>query len=319
MTLARLFQQYAASDVWAATALHTDLEAVLGRLHQDGQAAWPQLRLTPEQLVTFLARQLPPESATPEAVGALRVRDLYFLCAFVLRQRAADIVMQTEYLPKVRQALLQHGTPEALIADIQQDLCKRLIEQQDPKVGRRGYSGRGELAGWLCTVALREVGQRHKRRQREVGLDQSAAERLLDQHKDPEMDLLTGTLKQAFHEAFREALAALTSRERNLLRYHFLAGLSIDQIGDIYHVHRATAARWLTRTQEVLGTQTRERFLLRTQLSADSLPFIMDQIKSQLSVNLGNLLKSKAEHDPAEREAAAKRRPARDQEPPGSA
>ena len=41
-----------------------------------------------------------------------------------------------------------------------------------------------------------------------------------------------------------EAFAALESRERNLLRYALGDGLSVDAIGTLYRVHRATAARW---------------------------------------------------------------------------
>jgi len=101
----------------------------------------------------------------------------------------------------------------------------------------------------------------------------------------------------ASEAAFREAVTLLSSRERNLLRYHFLAELSIDQIGTIYQVHRATAARWLARAQERLIRKTRELFLLRTQSNADSLPQIMELIQSQLSVNLGNILKRSTEND----------------------
>jgi RNA polymerase sigma-70 factor (ECF subfamily) len=297
MTLARLFEQHAAPVVWAAFAAHPALEQALERLYREGQAAWPQLQLTPDQLTVFLARQLPPEAAEPEALAALRARELYLLCAFGLRYRAAHAVIEADYMPLVRQALLRLGAAEALIADIQQELCSRLIEKQDPTIVRRGYAGRGDLGGWLCTAAVREAGLRHKRGQREVALGQGSGDTLPDQGKDPEATVLSGGLKEAFQASFREAVASLTSRERNLLRYHFLAALTVDKIGDIYGVHRATAARWVARAQERLVTQTRDLFVRRTHISTESLPRIMEQIQSQISINLGNLLKNSAEHD----------------------
>ena len=80
------------------------------------------------------------------------------------------------------------------------------------------------------------------------------------------------------------------SFERNLLRYHFLMRLSIDQIGDIYHVHRSTAARWVARAEEQLIRQTRERFTARVGVTEQSLPNVLEQFLSQVSINLGSLL-----------------------------
>jgi RNA polymerase sigma-70 factor (ECF subfamily) len=307
MMLVELFRQHAAPALWAAFAAHTSFEETLWRLHREGQAAWPQFQLTPAQLTAFLARQLPAEAAEPQALATLRVRELYLLCAFGLHDRQAQAVIEAEYMPRVRQVLLQQGTPEAVIADIQQELCSRLIERQDPTVERRGYAGRGDLGSWLSTTAVREAGLRRKRGQREVAFDPASQSALPDQRNNPETTALTGNLKDALKAAFREALASLSSRERNLLRYHFLAALSAEQIGDIYRVHRATAARWVARAQEQLTQRTRDCFVRRTQVSEESLPHVMAELHSQLSMNLESLLKGTAEHDPSAQELHRRR------------
>lgn len=297
MTLARLFELHAAPAVAATFAAHSDPDAALLQLHRSGCDAWPQLAVTPEQLTIFLARQLPPEAARPEALSGLRAGELYLLCAFNLRQPAAQGIVQTVYMTVVRRALLERGVAEWLIADIQQELCSRLIEKQDPAVLRRGYAGTGDLGSWLCTVAVREAALRRKRGQRELSLGADVESVLADPSRGPESASLSGDLKQAFHAAFRDALAALSSRERNLLRYHFLQQLSIDQIGTIYHVHRATAARWVTRACDHLIAQTRQCFLQRTDVRAQSLPNVMELVRSQLSINLGSLLRDAVEGD----------------------
>lgn len=297
MTLARLFEMHAAPLSAAAFAAHRALHSELVRLHQEGQAAWPQLAVTPDQLTMFLARQLPPEAAEPQALASLRAGELYLLCAFHLRHAEAQAILQTHYLAEVRRTLLQRGVEEALIFDIQQELCRRLIEQQDPSIARRGYSGRGDLLSWLRTVALREASLRRKRGQRETVLTVADDRGPRDPHKSPEAVALAGDLRQTFKSAFREALAALSSRERNLLRYHYLLRHSIDQIGEIYRVHRATAARWLARSEEHLIRETRERFIVRAGVAEQSLPGVMEELRSQLSINLGNLLHDAVEHD----------------------
>lgn len=295
MRLALMFQQHVCSADWFAFSAHPNLDEALQRLYAEGQAAWPQIQLAPEQVVVFLARQLPPEVAEPAVMATLRARELFLLCAFALGHRTAQTIITQEYLPAVRLALQKLGTSDAMIADIQQDLCGRLIERQDPQVVRRGYAGRGELAGWLRTAAVREALLRHKRGRKECALDAAAEARLPDQHQSPHGALFTGHLKEAFQTALRQAVAALSSRERNLLRYHFVLRLNIDQIGSIYQIHRTTAGRWVARAQDRLIAETRQRFSVLAEVSEESMPNMMQQLQSHLSLNLGSVLKTIAE------------------------
>src|SRR5205823_12308411 len=76
---------------------------------------------------------------------------------------------------------------------------------------------------------------------------------------DPVLAQLKQRYRDEFGEAFRQAAAALTPRERTLLRYRFLDGLSIDEIGVLHRVHRATVARWIAAIREALFEATRER------------------------------------------------------------
>jgi len=302
MTLAQLFHQHAAPSVSAAFPSHETLEVELWRLVHAGQAGWPELAVTPEAFVLFLAKQLPPESMGAPEFLSLRAADLYLLCAAGQGHRAALAELETKYMPAVRLALLKLDTPEPLIQDITQALYSRLLERQNapqdvPEV-RRGYAGRGALLGWLCTCAVHEASRRRKRDKREVALEQASDAILLDPGQSPELMLLKGQLKEAFDAAFREASATLTSRERNLLRFHYLSGLTIDQIGTIYRVHRVTAFRWVAQARERLATQTRKRFLLSVPTRLESIPQLMELIRSQLGINLANLLKQAVEDDP---------------------
>ena len=92
--------------------------------------------------------------------------------------------------------------------------------------------------------------------------------------------------KRELQQAFREALASLTSKERNLLRYHYLENLSIDKIGLMYGVHRATAARWINAARENLCKQTRAIACNRISLSEEGFDRILGHIASQIQMNL---------------------------------
>lgn len=300
MTLAELFHRSVVPPVPHVPtdrALGASVSAALALIAQQGQSSWPQLQIPVEQFIIFLAQVLPPEARTPERLAALHARDLYLVCGFTLGHPAAQVILETEYMPRVHRALLQDGTPEAMIADIQQGLCRRLVEQRDPGVARQGYSGRGELAGWLCTCAVHESRRQQQRARRELPLEQ--APQALGPHggQNPESELLTKQLKAACQDAFREAVATLTPRERNLLRYHSIASLSLEQIAVVYKVHRATAARWLAQAHERLREATRARFLQRVQVSPESLPDVMALIQSQISLQMAGVLAHAAERE----------------------
>lgn len=62
---------------------------------------------------------------------------------------------------------------------------------------------------------------------------------------DPELSHLKATFAAEFKFALTLAIDELSVRDRNLLRQSVLDGLTIDQLGKLYRVHRATAARWV--------------------------------------------------------------------------
>ncbi len=70
-----------------------------------------------------------------------------------------------------------------------------------------------------------------------------------------------------FRAALAEAITKLSSEDRNVLRLSLIHGLSIDEVGRIYQIHRSTAARRLARLKDAIAQDT--RMYLRAQLGAD--------------------------------------------------
>jgi RNA polymerase sigma-70 factor (ECF subfamily) len=147
------------------------------------------------------------------------------------------------------------------------------------------YAGRGPLRGWLRVTATREVLRLLKRGGREVELE----DRMLEAPTlgdDPALAALKERYRDALANAFREALAALGARERTLLRYQLVDGLSIDDIGAIYQVHRATAARWLVKVRDELIDRTYRTLADRLGLDAADVPSVVRLVQSQLEVSV---------------------------------
>lgn len=290
-----VFQQHACRDRQDAIAGMEQLEAELGRLVQAGQGAWPGVQVSPQDFVAFLARHLPAEAVQPAALQALCAHELYLVCAYGLDSPEAAQILESQYMSKVGKQLLRIGTAPPLVEDILQDLRIRLADMQRPEVTRRGYSGRSALLAWLNLSAMRESRHLQKRGLREQALEEAATDLLSSAAKDPELMQLIELYKRSFFQAFRDAIATLTSRQRNLLRYHYLDRLSIDAIGLLYHVHRTTAARWVARAQEQLAERSRELFLARIPMENDSLTRVLKLLESQIHLNLGQVLPDGAE------------------------
>ena len=189
-------------------------------------------------------------------------------------------------MSRVHAALRRIGTSPPAIADLQQGLRERLAEMTMPDPRRKSYGGLGDLAAWLCIAAVREAGRGRTRAKREEHLDDADAAMIGSPDDDPEMAHLRETHKAEFRKAFQEALESLSSRERNLLRYHFIDGLTIDRLGQLYGVHRATAARWVNQAREALCLKTRDLLADRVSLSREGFYKLLGLIDSEVSVHM---------------------------------
>jgi len=296
MRLSETFLQHVVPASRGHFAACTALDEGLERLLREGTARWPGIRVPPDRYLEFLGRHLPKEAATPAELGALRAADLYLVCAYGLRVPEANEVLETLYMPRVRHLLSRLRVPEPSILDIEQDLRERLVEMATPSVSRRGYSGSGDLVRWMNLCAVREARARLRRARQELAYEDAPVEDL-PAGGDPEMELLARLYQEPFQRAFVGALAALSSRERDLLHYRFVSRASIDQIASAYCVHRATAARWVLRAQGRLVEEIRTRFQSQAPMDDDSLYQVVAALQSHLmlSVDLAALLRPAGE------------------------
>jgi RNA polymerase sigma-70 factor, ECF subfamily len=92
--------------------------------------------------------------------------------------------------------------------------------------------------------------------------------------------------------ALRDALASVSPRARTLLRLHYLDGLTVDDLGRMYGVHRATAARWVAAARETVFDETRQRIEAGLGLGEESAADVVRLVQSQLAVSFHRLLAS---------------------------
>jgi RNA polymerase sigma-70 factor, ECF subfamily len=258
-----------------------DLEDVLQGLVARASATWPDVRVDPVLFAEFLGQRVPP-SELPQT----RAEDLWIACASALADPAALAAVEARYLPDVDAALRKMGLSQDRISEVKQGLRRLLFVgdgESPPRIGE--YRGSGDLRAWMRVTAMRAALKLIRKDGRVTGSDDALLEARAPDD-DPELAYMKAAYRAAFKAAFQEALESLQGRERTLLKQQIVDGLGIDELGALYEVHRATAARWVAAAREKLLLRTRRTFMMRARISSDECESIMRMVRSQLDVSL---------------------------------
>jgi len=270
-----------------------DLAARLARAWEVARAAWPEVPLEGARFIAHVARHLPATHPLA-ALEPLHLGDLYLACACAHAVPAALAAFEAHFLREVDVAVARMKLPAATVDEVRQQLRqKMLVSTPDAPARLAAYPGTGPLAGWVRAAALWLALDLQRRGSGEAHADDASLPFLVEPGDDPELAYLKSTYRAEFNEAFAQALTALEPRQRNVLRLKYLDGLSIDQLGALYGVHRATAARWALSAQQALLEQTRLRLTQRLRLTHSQVDSVLRLISSQLDVNLSRLLRSR--------------------------
>lgn len=258
--------------------------AVLGELWSAAQHRWPGVSVDSTSWVAALAERLPSGEPAVPAVRTLESADLYLVLGCVQGQRKALDGFRT-VLASLRPALIRAGASDTTVDDLLAQLQARLLvapQGTAPKVLQ--FGARARLASWLRVAAIRDFGAQAKAARHD---DDAELEALLISVGDPELEELRMRFRGEFRAAFGEALRSLSDKDRVILRHHLLDRLSIDRIGQLYDVHRSTAARWLASIREQIHARTQEEFRVRLGLGPADFESLMAMVLSQLSYSIG--------------------------------
>ncbi len=160
-----------------------------------------------------------------------------------------------------------------LLAEVRQILWQRLFvgtPAQAPRI--LSYAGRGPLAAWIAVAAQRIALDLRRDAARLAGGDPEV-EAVLPAREHPEIDYLRTRYKGEFEAAVRAALAALSDRERLLLRLTAVSGLSFEQVAAIYGVNQSTVSRWIARARNLVLEATEREICGKLGRAAVRVPF----------------------------------------------
>jgi RNA polymerase sigma-70 factor, ECF subfamily len=260
-------------------------DAALRRAYALGQQTWPRVALGFDAFKQHLSHVL---GEAPDWDWSRYAPDLYLCCACALGDRDATVVLETQALPKVLKSISRVESDRQFVEDALQSLRDKLLVGPHAKIA--AYSGRGSLIAWLnvaaAHVALDAVRERTAHRLRQVDLP----ERLAQTDVNPLNEIIKSRYAGDFQNALRVAVRELSSRDRNLLRLRLVGHCSIDQLGRMYQVNRATAARWLEGVRKRVFESVRRQLQLAHGLTDHEFDSIARGVQSQLDISLSATL-----------------------------
>lgn len=255
------------------------------QLHHRAREAWSGIDVPLARFALFLDERA--DSALTDA----RAVELYLVCACADGDARAVHRFEAAYFGEVRAAMARVTNELAITDEALQRLRERLFVcaagAADRPRGIASYAGRGDLRGWLRVAATRAALELLRARRPAEPAD--ALDQITDDAADPELALMRRQYGSAASAAVAAAFAELEPRERNLLRQYFVDGLTIDALGKLYAIHRATAARWVERARAALEKRTRAQLRERLGAGHSTIDSIVRMVQSDLHTTLSGL------------------------------
>ncbi len=254
---------------------------LLRRAMAEACTTWPGIVTAEEAFASYVNERL---------IGSgdldLHGREVYLTFACFSGDPAAIRVLDGEYLARTEGAVARVDGTRAFIDEVKQTLRIRLLVGPPPRIAQ--YAATGPLAAWLRVTALRIALDLR----RTVAAQENA---FFDAMAEPFATELSGSSeleRERVQRALLAAFEALSARQRNVLRLHYVEALSIDEIAGLYRVHRATAARWLASIRTLLFDKVAEEVKRELDFTESDFQSVLNRIRSQLHISLLSILGS---------------------------
>lgn len=267
------------------------LERVLRGLLEKAHDAYPHVKLDDSTFVRHLGARLEGEPSVLETLANIHANNLFLARACAAGHSSAILAFE-EVCMRHAEGSVGRSVSRDTVEEAKQNVRERvLVGDGAPRI--LDYDGRGELRHWVRVAVVREALHLSKKADKEPALSFELFT-IVDDASNPEVAFFKARYRSEYRHAFEAAITQLDTRQRSLLRQTYILGLNVDQIGQIYQVHRATAARWVQSAREELLSKARFELARRTGLSHAELESVVRMIESQLNVSLNRLLVSRS-------------------------
>jgi RNA polymerase sigma-70 factor (ECF subfamily) len=263
---------------------------VLADLLRRGRLAWPELAVTDEAFAASVAVRVRDAARLLDQLAALPADDLLLVAACAHGDGAAIQRFEERYFRAAHESLRRMRLDAAVLDDLLQRLRERLFVAPAGQLPRIcALVGGGDL-GALVRIAAVRLALNAARDDRRSDDDPEPLLARLAIDLDPEAALFTAHARSTLARAFTDTLAALTARDRTVLRLHLVHGLAIDEIGATFRVHRSTAARWLAKIRGDLEEGALKLLRERLDLGEREAASLARLLQSRLEISFSRVL-----------------------------
>jgi RNA polymerase sigma-70 factor (ECF subfamily) len=246
--------------------------------------AWPELPEDDAGFVDFLGQRVPPGAPLPAALAALHVEDLYLVFGCLRGQRRALEIFDERLLrPAVNAATAAAAERDELL----QAVAERLLVDGEGSPRIAEYAGRGRLSTWVRVTVLRAHLNRRRGRTPAASV---SVDGVAGGGDDPERALERGGAQRELARALKRVLAGLPAGERVLLRMYFFDGMTVEELGRLHRVSKATMSRRLAALRERVHDETRRSLREELRLLDGDVDSLTRAALSQLDTSLRGVL-----------------------------
>jgi RNA polymerase sigma-70 factor (ECF subfamily) len=250
--------------------------------YEVGRLRWPDVPLTYERFAAHLAILV-----IDEARLMIHAADLFLAIAAVRGDARALQHFDREYLRPAKAAVARIDRAPHFVDDVMQHLRLVLLTGAEPKLGT--YAAAGRLLDWVRVSAVRTALNLKRAEYRILPTEDVRFDALLPA-VEGELDGVRGRYVQEVQLALADCFKRLAPRERNLLRLHFIDGLSLDALATMHGVHRATVARWLVSIRRALLDEACSRLGGEQRLASRSVRSLYRWLEQDLHLSISKLL-----------------------------
>jgi RNA polymerase sigma-70 factor len=258
-----------------------DIASIIER----GQRKWPAVA-PPQGLEAFVRRCLPDDQPVHRWLAEAPVEDLFLACACVEGSTSALNLFEREFVARVGQQIGRLRPSADFVDEVKQRLRERLfvgIAGGRPKIW--DYSAKGSLAAWVRVLALR-IALDLKRSRNEPLPEPAHAPGPDKSVGDVEAQLVRQRYGYALQRALERAMGGLSPDQRKMLRLHFVEGMTFEELGAMFGVHKVTIWRQIAAARIAVVDATRRIMLDEGAIEPGEFESIIRTVHSQLNISL---------------------------------
>jgi RNA polymerase sigma-70 factor (ECF subfamily) len=209
--------------------------------------------------------------------------ELYLAWACARGNPVALRVFDSEYIVQLTSAWNHSGRDVAFADDARQQFRQRMLVPPEPRIAT--YAATGPLLAWVRMAAKRIA--LNMRRSTARKSEDLLAEHLVQDCRAEVTELPRYIV--VISGAIRHVFAQLEAPDRNLFRLHYLDGVTLEQLGTLHGVHRATVARRLQHLKKAIFVRVEHEVRRELKLTASDFRSVLTTVRSQLGDGFSGL------------------------------